>query len=102
MVPPRSRSCTNLIRQCGAQNMGLVGKVKAMAAAKGVTAGQLALAWVHAQGDDVFPIPGAWSRHRTVLHAARAQQSTNVLLLLAPTSFGKHVACPSRAAMPGF
>ena len=45
----------------GAQNMVLVGKVKAMAAAKGVTAGQLALAWVHAQGDDVFPIPGAHS-----------------------------------------
>ena len=43
----------------GAQNMVLVGKVKAMAEAKGVTAGQLALAWVHAQGDDVFPIPGA-------------------------------------------
>ena len=38
--------------------MVLVGKVKALAEAKGVTAGQLALAWVHAQGDDVFPIPG--------------------------------------------
>jgi aryl-alcohol dehydrogenase-like predicted oxidoreductase len=41
-----------------ARNLELVEQVKAMAEAKGVTAGQLALAWVHAQGDDVFPIPG--------------------------------------------
>ncbi len=41
-----------------AKNLELVEQVKAMAAEKGVTAGQLALAWVHAQGDDVFPIPG--------------------------------------------
>lgn len=32
--------------------------LKALADKKGVTPGQLALAWVHAQGDDVFPIPG--------------------------------------------
>ena len=36
----------------------LVDAVRALAAAKGVTAGQLALAWVLAQGDDVVPIPG--------------------------------------------
>lgn len=41
-----------------AANLELVEQVKAMAAEKGVTAGQLALAWVHAQGEDVFPIPG--------------------------------------------
>ena len=32
--------------------------LEAMARDKGVTAAQLALAWVHAQGDDIFPIPG--------------------------------------------
>ena len=32
--------------------------VREIADAKGVTAGQLALAWVLAQGDDVVPIPG--------------------------------------------
>ena len=32
--------------------------MEAMAKNKGVTTAQLALAWVHAQGDDVFPIPG--------------------------------------------
>jgi aryl-alcohol dehydrogenase-like predicted oxidoreductase len=41
-----------------AKNLELVEEVKAMAESKGVTAGQLALAWVHAQGEDVFPIPG--------------------------------------------
>lgn len=40
------------------QNLELVEAVKALAAKKGCTAGQLALAWVHAQGEDVFPIPG--------------------------------------------
>ncbi|GAA3704764.1 aldo/keto reductase [Microlunatus aurantiacus] len=41
-----------------AANLALVGAVRELAAAKGVTAGQLALAWVLAQGDDVVPIPG--------------------------------------------
>ena len=39
-------------------NLALVEAVRDLAAAKGVTAGQLALAWVLAQGDDVVPIPG--------------------------------------------
>ena len=40
------------------RNLELVGRVEEIAAEKGVTAGQLALAWVLAQGDDVVPIPG--------------------------------------------
>lgn len=40
------------------QNLDLVDKVEAIAQQKGVTASQLALAWVLAQGDHVFPIPG--------------------------------------------
>ncbi|CAL5228578.1 g11736 [Coccomyxa viridis] len=39
-------------------NMRMVDRVKDLASKKGCTAGQLALAWVHAQGPDVFPIPG--------------------------------------------
>jgi aryl-alcohol dehydrogenase-like predicted oxidoreductase len=35
-----------------------VSAVRELAVRKGVTAGQLALAWVQAQGDDVVPIPG--------------------------------------------
>jgi aryl-alcohol dehydrogenase-like predicted oxidoreductase len=39
-------------------NLQLVAKVRELAEAKGCTPGQLALAWVLAQGDDVVPIPG--------------------------------------------
>jgi aryl-alcohol dehydrogenase-like predicted oxidoreductase len=40
------------------RNLALVDAVTAMASDKGVTPGQLALAWVLAQGDDLVPIPG--------------------------------------------
>lgn len=39
-------------------NLALVAKVRELAEAKGATAGQLALAWVLAQGEDIAPIPG--------------------------------------------
>lgn len=41
-----------------AQNLRLVEVVRAVAERVGVTPGQLALAWVLAQGEDVVPIPG--------------------------------------------
>jgi aryl-alcohol dehydrogenase-like predicted oxidoreductase len=41
-----------------AANLALVDVVKEVAAAHGVLPGQVALAWVHAQGDDLVPIPG--------------------------------------------
>ena len=40
------------------RNLDLVARVEEIAAERGVTPGQLALAWVLAQGDDVVPIPG--------------------------------------------
>ena len=40
------------------KNLELVKKIEELAAAKGCTPSQLALAWVLAQGDDVVPIPG--------------------------------------------
>ncbi|HEX7083168.1 MAG TPA: aldo/keto reductase [Gaiellaceae bacterium] len=40
------------------RNLDLVAQVEELAGEKGVTPGQLALAWVLAQGDDVVPIPG--------------------------------------------
>jgi aryl-alcohol dehydrogenase-like predicted oxidoreductase len=43
-------------------NLRLVEAVRALAEEKGVTAGQLALAWVLAQGEDVVPIPGTKRR----------------------------------------
>ena len=40
------------------KNLDLVKKIEQLAAAKGCTPSQLALAWVLAQGDDIVPIPG--------------------------------------------
>ena len=44
------------------RNLQLVDDVRKLAAERGCTAGQLALAWVMAQGDDVVPIPGTKRR----------------------------------------
>lgn len=40
-----------------ARNLALVAQVNAIAAARGISPGQLALAWVLAQGEDLVPIP---------------------------------------------
>jgi aryl-alcohol dehydrogenase-like predicted oxidoreductase len=45
-----------------AKNLELVDGVKEIAHSKGVSASQLALAWVLARGDDVVPIPGTKRR----------------------------------------
>lgn len=47
------------------KNLALVEKVKQLAEHKGCTPGQLALAWVLAQGEDIVPIPG--TKHRRYL-----------------------------------
>jgi aryl-alcohol dehydrogenase-like predicted oxidoreductase len=44
------------------RNVDLVERVREIAAEKGATPGQLALAWVLSQGDDIVPIPGTTSR----------------------------------------
>ena len=43
----------------------MVSAIEAMAADKGCTPAQLALAWVLAQGEDIVPIPG--TKRRTYL-----------------------------------
>ena len=48
-----------------AKNLALVTKVEELAARLSCTSGQLALAWVLAQGDDIVPIPG--TKRRTYL-----------------------------------
>lgn len=48
----------------GEENRNRIRKFFAIADRKGCTAAQLALAWVHSQGDDVFPIPGTKSSKR--------------------------------------
>jgi len=44
------------------RNLALVREIEALAAEKGCSAAQLALAWVLAQGDDIIPIPGTKRR----------------------------------------
>jgi aryl-alcohol dehydrogenase-like predicted oxidoreductase len=40
------------------RNLALVGKIEQLAAEKGCTSSQLALAWVLSRGEHIFPIPG--------------------------------------------
>ena len=44
------------------RNLELVDVVKKIAAERGCTPGQVALAWLYAQGDDIVPIPGTKRR----------------------------------------
>ncbi len=43
-------------------NLAIAGRVTELAAEKGITPAQLALAWVHARGQDIVPIPGTKRR----------------------------------------
>jgi aryl-alcohol dehydrogenase-like predicted oxidoreductase len=54
------------------RNLALLGEVQAIAVDRGVTSGQLALAWLLAQGDDVVPIPGTRNADRLAENAAAA------------------------------
>ncbi len=47
-----------------AHNVALVHRIEAIAQRKGCTPGQLALAWLLAQGPDVIPIPGTKRKER--------------------------------------
>jgi aryl-alcohol dehydrogenase-like predicted oxidoreductase len=53
-----------------ARNMALIARVRGLAEARGVTAAQLALAWVLAQGQDIVPIPGTKRRKYVEENAA--------------------------------
>ena len=54
-------------------NLVLAAKVKEIAAEKGVTPAQLAIAWVLAQGDDLVPIPGTKRRSYLEQNAAAVE-----------------------------
>jgi aryl-alcohol dehydrogenase-like predicted oxidoreductase len=53
-------------------NLKLAAKLAEIAEEKGITAAQLALAWVLAQGEDVVPIPGTKRRTYLEQNAAAA------------------------------
>jgi aryl-alcohol dehydrogenase-like predicted oxidoreductase len=52
------------------QNMTLVQKIESIALSKGCSSGQLALAWLLAQGDDIVPIPGTKRKERLLENIA--------------------------------
>lgn len=56
-----------------ARNLAVVERIKAIAAQKGCTPSQLALAWVLAQDHDFVPIPGTSSTERLEENAAAAK-----------------------------
>ena len=58
------------------RNLELVEKVKTLAAQAGITASQLALAWVLAQGEDIIPIPG--TKHRKYIDENAAAVDINL------------------------
>ena len=53
-------------------NLAILEKLKEIAAGKGITPGQLALAWVLAQGEDIVAIPGTKRRSYLEENAAAA------------------------------
>ncbi|MEV6607586.1 aldo/keto reductase [Kutzneria sp. NPDC051319] len=55
------------------RNLAIVQRLNTLAAERGVTAGQLALAWVQHQGDDVVPIPGTKRRKYLEENVAAAE-----------------------------
>ncbi|MCX6134957.1 MAG: aldo/keto reductase [Ignavibacteriales bacterium] len=58
------------------KNLQIVEKIEQLAAAKGCTPSQLALAWVMAQGNDIVPIPGT----KTVQYLRENVQAVQVTL----------------------
>lgn len=79
------------------RNLALLKEVEALAAEKGATPGQIALAWVMAQGEDIVPIPGT-KRRKYLEENARAEAlvlSVSDLRRLA-AAFPKGVAAGER------
>ncbi|WP_425063960.1 aldo/keto reductase [Pyruvatibacter mobilis] len=76
-------------------NRALVTAVEEMAAARGVTAGQIALAWVMARGDHIVPIPG--TKRRTYLEENAAADA----IVLSAEDLGELDAIFARDAVTG-
>lgn len=77
------------------KNLDLVARVEEIAREKGCTAGQLALAWVLAQGEDIVTIPGTKRRKYLEENAAAAQ------ITLTPEDLARIDAAAPRGAAVG-
>jgi aryl-alcohol dehydrogenase-like predicted oxidoreductase len=75
------------------KNVDLASRIHAVAAAKGCTPGQLALAWVLAQGEDIIPIPGTKRRKfldenvGTTAVSLRPDEVAEINRILPPSAF---------------
>jgi aryl-alcohol dehydrogenase-like predicted oxidoreductase len=76
-------------------NRALVDRVRVIAARRGATAGQLALAWVLAKGDDLVPIPGTKRRKYLEENAAAAD------IALTPADIAELEAAVPASAVQG-
>jgi aryl-alcohol dehydrogenase-like predicted oxidoreductase len=79
-------------------NVRAAGAVREVAAARGATSAQVALAWLLARGDDVVPIPGTKRRARLEENVAAAE------LRLAPGELARldEALAPERVAGPRY
>jgi aryl-alcohol dehydrogenase-like predicted oxidoreductase len=83
------------------KNLELVARVRALAAAKGCSPAQLALAWVLAQDSNIIPIPGSKRRTRLEENVASAEiQLSSDDLAALDAAAPKDVAAGTRYPAP--
>lgn len=75
-------------------NMAAAQTVRDVAAARGLAAGQIALAWVMQQGDDIVPIPGTRRRANLEQNAAAAEITLTSQEIATLASALQHIAGP--------
>lgn len=80
------------------QNMQTVDAVKAIAAAKGATAAQIALAWLLHQEEDIVPIPGTKQRR----YLEENVKALDIALTQDEVTRLSEVAPPGRTAGPRY
>ncbi|MBN6036547.1 aldo/keto reductase [Amycolatopsis sp. 195334CR] len=85
------------------RNLAIVEALRGLAERKGVTAGQLALAWVQHQGDDVVPIPGTKRRkyleeNAASVHIELSEQDIAEIEAAAPAEAVAGARYPERLA----
>jgi aryl-alcohol dehydrogenase-like predicted oxidoreductase len=82
------------------KNLALVEKIGQLAAEKGCTPSQLALAWVLAQGDNIFPIPGTkrisfLEENADALKVSLTAQELSAIDLIAPKGVAAGLRYPA-------
>ena len=86
------------------KNLAVVEQVKAIAQEKGVTASQLAIAWLLAKGEDIVPIPGTKRRQYLEENAAAVEiqltlEDLNRIESVAPQGFASGDRYPDMSSV---